>query len=448
MFEEVIIQNQWWKQKSVDPAKLGKINRQDTEKLCIDIRTKKITCLLGPRRAGKTTLMYGLISHLIDSGTPPNRILFTSLDSPKIRLYLEKEFDAFIREYVSSIVKEPLDRLSATIYIFLDEIHKLNDWGNFIKYWQDLGLPIKFVISGSSSVRILKGSGESLLGRISFHTILPLKFSEFIGKKIECDFTNINLLKKANSELILEKQEIMLKLDDYLLKGGFPEVFDKDPDSSWEILREYKTLTITRDILDLKDIKEPRILNDLADILSESIGERINYSSFANILKIKVDTVKNYMTYLEEAFLIYTAYFYSKKQVISTRKEKKLLFIDHGLRNSLLLKEIDELEKTKIMENIIFIHILHLKKKELFPKIFYWLDDYRNELDIVAMIDKKIIPIEVKYSNKIDSRYLKGLVNFCRKYKTQGIVVTKDVLKEDEEEGITYVPAWLFLSVI
>ncbi len=448
MLDEITFQNHWWKQKSVDKSKLGKIKRDDLQKLKEDISSKKITCLIGPRRAGKTTLMYGLIHHLIESGTKPDRILFTSLDNPKIRLNLEKEFDAFIQDYITAIVKEPADQLTSTIYIFLDEIHKMEDWGNIIKYWQDLGLKIKFIISGSSSLRILKGSGESLLGRTNFHTILPFKFTEYTQKKITCDICDIGALKKAHDQLLLEKQTILLKLNDYILKGGFPEILFEDHERAWEILKQYKTLTITRDILDLKDIKEPRILNDLTDLLADSMTERINYSAFADILKVKLDTIKNYMTYLEEAFLIYTAYVYTEKQVISTRKEKKLIFIDHGLRNSLLLKEIGDLEKSKILENIIFTHILHLKKNELFPKIFYWLDSQRNEVDLVAKIGKKTIPIEVKYRNKITDRDLKGLHGFCEKYKTSAcaIVITKDILKK--ENNIIYIPAWLFLSTI
>lgn len=66
-------------------------------------------------------------------------------------------------EYSSLIIREPIDNLSNTAYIFLDEIHKLEDWGNILKYWHDVGLKIKFIVSGSSSLRILKGSGESLL---------------------------------------------------------------------------------------------------------------------------------------------------------------------------------------------------------------------------------------------------------------------------------------------
>lgn len=450
MLDEIVLQNHWWKSKSVEPSKLGQIGREDLATLKEDVvGSGKITCLIGPRQSGKTTLLYGLISHLIESGVAPERILFTSLDSPKIRFYLEKDFDLFIRDYANTVVGEPIDDLKSTVYVFLDEVHKLKDWGNAIKYWQDLGLKLKFVVSGSSAIRILKGSGESLLGRINFHTILPLKFSEFSGVKAEGDyrsFTDIAALKKTHDGLLLEKQKLMARLEEYILKGGFPEVFSKDYESAMKTLRQYKTLAITRDILDLKEIKESRILSDLADLLADQMAGRMNYSSFADVLKVKMDTVKNYITYLEEAFLVYTCYLYSKKQVLSTRKEKKLFFIDNGLRNSLIMREINDLEKTKIVENVVFSHVLHMKKNELFPKIFYWLDKNRHEVDIVVQMDGTIIPIEVKYANRMDDSDLKGLTSFCRRYGTKGLVITKDTLKE--ENGIIYIPAWLFLVMV
>lgn len=447
MLEEIIIQNSWWKTKRVSESKLGNIRRSEFDSLKDELEEKKITCLLGPRRSGKTTLMYELIEHLLKKGVSERNILFISFDNPKIRLNLEHNFDETIRDFSNTMIREPIDILSEKTYIFLDEIHKLDDWSNIIKYWHDLGLKIKFIVSGSSSLRILKGGGESLLGRINFHLILPLKFSEFTGRAMSTDFGNFSSIKRAHDELLLEKNDMIIKLDEYILKGGFPEVFDiKDIERAYEVLKQYKTLTINRDILDLKDIKEPRILSDLADLLSDHMSQRISYSAFSDILNIKVDTVKNYISYLEECFLIYTAYLYSKKQVISTRREKKLYFVDCGLRNSLLLKEIDDLEKTKIIENIVFFHMLSLKKRELFPRIFYWLDRTRNEVDIVITIKNKVIPIEVKYSDNIGKKDIKGLIHFCEEFKTRGLVITKDLLRDDGD--IIFIPAWLFLIMI
>lgn len=449
MMEEIILQNPWWKTKTVDEIKRGKIKRNDFSLIKKQLNKKHVTCIIGARRVGKTTLIHDTIDHLLKTGSKPKEILYVSLDSPKIRLELKEKFNDFLQQYSETILKIPLDKIQNTIYIFLDEVHKLKDWGDIVKHWQDLNLKIKFIVSGSSAIRIIKGSGESLLGRIQYITVYPLTFSEFIGEKTEYDFLNYEEIKKAHQQQLLNKQDILIKLDDYLIKGGYPEVYyEKHVERAYEQLRQYKTLTLTRDILDLKDIKEPRVLDDLADLLSDFMTERINYSTFASILKIKVDTVKKYLSYLEECFLTYNTYVYSTNHIISTRKEKKLFFIDHGLRNALLLKEIDDLGKTKLIENMVFSHIIHLKKNELFPKIFYWLDSTKNEVDIILDVNKKLIPIEVKYSNNISNKDIKGLLKFLTTFETyNGFVVTRDLLEKRTIDGkiVCFIPAWLFL---
>jgi len=206
MQEEIIIQNLWWKTKSVGGSKLGRLKRTEFSNLLEELEDDKVTCLLGPRRTGKTTMMYDLIDHLLSNGVSEKNILFISFDNPKVRLEMQHDFDSTIWDYSNTIVKEPIDRLSSKVYIFLDEIHKLDDWGNMLKYWQDLGLNIKFIVSGSSSLRILRGSGESLLGRINFHLILPLDFSEFTGIDVQANFRNYDDIKKVHDSIILENR--------------------------------------------------------------------------------------------------------------------------------------------------------------------------------------------------------------------------------------------------
>lgn len=448
MNQEIIIQNPWWSTGKVPEKRTGGIERENFNEIEKQLSDEKVTCLLGPRRAGKTTIMYKLISRLIDGGVDPKRIIFISLDNSKVRIELSGGFSELMRDYTNTILKERAEDLSSKIYVFLDEIHKLEGWGDKVKYWQDMKFNIKFVICGSSSVRIVKGSGESLLGRVNYHTILPLSFSEFTGFFVKADLINnlsdFRYIKSIHDDLILEKETIGIMLDEYMQKGGFPEVRSMDSDEAYELLRIYKTLSVNRDILDIKDIKEPGNLSDLLDLLSDFMSGRINYAAFSNILKIKNDTVKNYITYLEECYIIHTACVYSNRQVVSTRKEKKLFFTDTGLRNSLLLKEIDKNEKAKLIENLVFMHVFRKKSRELFPKIFYWLDKNKNEVDVIAVINKKTIPIEVKYTDRLVKSDLRGLIKFMKEFKIEkGLVITKDVLKD--EEDIIYIPAWLFL---
>ena len=448
MLDEIIAQNPWWREKAIDKNKIGSIERRVFGNLKKTLNSGKVACLIGPRRAGKTTLMYMLMDRLVKNGTKPENIFYVSADNAKTRMALEQDFDSIIKDYVRSFVKVEISSLKEKIFVFIDEVHKLKDWGNQVKYWHDLGLNIKFIVSGSSALRLLKGVGESLLGRIEFVHVYPLSFSEYtnIYKRTQLDFEKISDFHK---QLLLEKEKILLKLDRYMITGGYPEVHGLETEKSFLTLREYKTLTINRDILELREIKETRTLSDLLDLLTDHMSNRINYSTFSNILKIKVETAKKFMEYLEEAFLISTSYLYSKTHILSTRKEKKLYFTDVGLRNSLLIKEVDEGEKAKIAENIVFSNIL-FNNMELLPKSFYWLDKNKNEVDMITLIEKTPVPIEVKYSNRIEISDLKGMKMFMKKFKTKtGIVVTKDILEKKSvvEGNLFLIPLWLFLLI-
>ena len=92
--------------------------------------------------------------------------------------------------------------------------------------------------------------------------------------------------------------------------------------------------------------------------------------------------------------------------------------------------------------------MLHFKKEEIFPKMFYWLDKNRNEVDVILTIRKTLIPIEIKYSNNISKKELKGILCFMKTYEIKkGLVITKDILKQQNIDGnvIYFIPIWLFL---
>ena len=256
-----------------------------------------------------------------------HRILFLTFDSYKLS---SLDFDSIIYDFCQYI-EEPTDNLKDNIYIFCDEIHNLDNWANKIKYWHDNNTKIKFIISGSSTSNILKGSGESLLGRINFQLILPLSFKELLADNLEktlintdLPFLNFSLLNHQYKHLQKYQQEILIILNRYMHLGGFPEIqFIKNIENAYETLKNYKFLALNKDILEIKDIKEPKTLSNLFDLTTDFMSQRVNFNHFASTLKIKIDTVKLCLSFLEEAFLLYTSSIYTKSHIINTRKEKK-----------------------------------------------------------------------------------------------------------------------------
>ena len=142
-------------------------------KLVKEIKSQQIISLIGLRRTGKTTILKQLIDYLIQEKVKRENIIFYSFDEnqPKIA--------DVIQDYENSVGKTILET-KERIYIFLDEIQKLKNWQNQIKYYYDNYKNIKFFVSGSSSLFIKKQTQESLAGRIYEFILEPLSFDEFL----------------------------------------------------------------------------------------------------------------------------------------------------------------------------------------------------------------------------------------------------------------------------
>lgn len=130
------------------------IKRRLLQELKNHLRKKEISLIIGPRQAGKTTLMLSLQDELNKNG---EKTLFLSLD-------IEEE-----REFFSSQAKL-LSKIGLEIgtkkgYIFIDEIQRKQDAGLFLKGIYDRNLPYKFIVSGSGSIELKERIHESLVGR-------------------------------------------------------------------------------------------------------------------------------------------------------------------------------------------------------------------------------------------------------------------------------------------
>ena len=139
-----------------------------------ELGSKQIVSIIGLRRTGKTTILKQIIDHLIkEEGVKREDILFYSFDEEQPKI------EDVIHEYEAKIGKEIIEKREKT-YIFLDEIQKLENWQNQIKYYYDNYRNIKFFVSGSSSLFIKRRSQESLAGRIYEFILKPLSFQEFL----------------------------------------------------------------------------------------------------------------------------------------------------------------------------------------------------------------------------------------------------------------------------
>jgi len=407
--------NPWWKTSSIDEEIL-KFNKRDLFDEIIDyIKDKQIIAITGLRRTGKTVLMYHLIDYLLKLH-PKENILYYNFDLFDDKI--ENILDYYKEKMKIEVRKEK-------IFVFLDEIQKHDGWEGEIKVLYDNFPNIKFFISGSSSLFIEKKTKESLAGRVfSFH-LVPLKFKEYLRlKKVKFDKKRISLYKREIEEALCH----------YLKMGGFPELMDETDEI--KISKYVKELVVDKivyiDIPKTFKIEELELLTRILSIVSSNPGMIIDYGSLASDLQRNRKTISNYMLYLEKAFLIKKLYNYSRNVLSSEKKLKKFY------PASTCFSYLFNAEKGKIIESSILMN----HDLKFFSRIG------NKEVDFIAVKNKKILPIEVKYTDNIKEKEIKGLLKFMEKYNVkEAILVTKDYEKENriKNRKIKFIPLWKHL---
>lgn len=429
LLNEIIAQNPWWAGGA--PLKEKTTARDIWSVVLEEIGSKVVTCFVGLRRVGKTILLKQTIQHLLEKGTAPNRILYFSFDAMKKEETIVRRI---VTLYSRNILREVPNELTDKVFIFLDEVQKIKEWGEEVKSIYDKGWKIKFFVSGSSSMNILKGSGESLIGRIRIHRIHPFSFREFLRhNRVEIEKIPIGELKVP-----LQAEKIMLLFDRYKELGGFPETYSLTKETLKNTLKTWIDLVFYRDIVNLFEVKRIDALEGLFYSFVKESGNIVNYAKLANSLNTKFETIKTYIEYLDYSFLIEKSPFYSGSRIKVSEKNFKIYASDHAFFN------LEETEEGLIAETLVFNHC----KKHISEDVFYWKDTKGNEVDIVFLRNKNLLPIEVKFKSKVDKKELKGLFSFMDKYECKnGIVVTRNSLDSLESNGkkISLVPIWLFL---
>jgi len=455
--------NRWWSTGKVDTPFLFKVLRDEFNEIAARLEDRRILSLIGPRRVGKSTLIYQTIDFLLKSHIDPKRILLFSGDEPGLFSNNETISD-ILRDYSREVLNQSLESLENKIYIFIDEIHFIKDWQLYLKSLYDRRYNIKFVISGSSSTHLFKDSRESLMGRLDDIYILPLgmgqftKFYSAYKKELNLDTLNQILplqslfddpkeyyrILNENKYKIAEYEGIMNKIvKSHLLVGGYPEYFDTNNMLLWQkrLVDDIISRGLYRDIVGIYNIKNPEILERLMYYIAANSGGEFSYSNIAQTLGVDTVTISSYINYLSQAFFISVCDNYSPNIGKVIRKNKKVFIADSGIRNAMLRNnELSPEDEGFQVEN----SSIQMTRSYCEPEnysVYFWRDN-QKETDIV--IDKKIelLPIEVKYRNVILDKDIKGLFAFKEKYKTKtGIVITKTYL--DKKDDIIYIPFWM-----
>jgi len=412
-------QNPWWAGKLFDTGVPRLKNYPLLEKY---VQTSEILLILGARRTGKSTLVYQLIDKL---KVIPESVLFINLDEP---LFQSKTEDP---SFLSNLIEEYMIQHEHVqkFYVCIDEVQNYRHWIQTIKTLHDVNKKIKFVLTGSTSSLLKNTASTRLSGRYFTATIFPLSFKEFL------EFSELQ------KNTILQKQQAVSR---YVHFGGFPRVvLEKDELLKQDLLKSYFQTIYLKDIIFPHNIRSNNDIFDLLYFILSNVGTPFSYNKMAKSLSISTDTVKEYISYAEQSYLLYSVLKYDhsvRKQIANPRK---IYAVDTGLVNSISFKFSEN--RGRLIENLVFMALIKNQKEVFYHKEF-------QECDFLIREGRKIIQaIQVTTSlqdESVKKRELKGLLEALNVHQlSEGTIVTemeKDSL-EVQEKKITIVPLheWL-----
>lgn len=392
--------------------------------------TGQIVVVTGIRRSGKSTIMQQYISSLIKSGVQPRNILYVNFEDLRF-----KNVNLELLQQIYEIYQEYLQP-ELPVYIFLDEVHRVEGWEQFVRTLHELKRAHLFV-SGSNS-RLLFGKLAPLLtGRHLDLTVSPLTFKEFLF------FKGMSLSTKL--DLVSKRLKIQNQLDSYLKWGGLPLVCLKE--SKEELLSTYFEDIIHKDILNNHTISNISKLNSLAKYYLTNIGRRVSFNNLSKLFGLSLDTIERYSYYSEEACLIN----FIKKFSFSVKEQERTMAIvyavDNGLRNVVGFSFSQD--RGWLYQNTVANNLF---KKYGKNNIFYWMSETQEEVDFLVKIGTKIQALFQVCLNleddSIKKREIKSLLKAGREFKCRNLsVITEDYENTEKIGGdiINYIPLWKWL---
>ena len=365
-----------------------------------------VVLIVGPRRAGKTTLarMIGDASRT-----------YITLDDQTVLDAARSDPTGFVRG---------LD------WATIDEIQRVPELLLAIKRTVDEDYrPGRFLLTGSANVMTLPRVTDSLAGRIETIRMLPLARAEIAG-------TEPMFLERLFEGKLQGDQDAVIgdNLVRLALLGGYPEAIERETERrrlNWA--RSYLASVLSRDLREIGEIDKLTELPKFVRLLAEHSGKLVNYSQFGSSIDVSHKTGQRYVALLEQVFLVSTLQPWYTNALKRIAKTPKLHFLDSGLLAAVRGLGFDRVKANRgefgaLLESFVFSEVLKLmtaSDRQL--TAYHFRDQLMHEVDIVLERDDGMIAgIEVKASATVrsgDFAGLRTLAEACKERFAYGVVL-------------------------
>jgi len=326
---------------------------------------KKIIIIYGARQVGKTTLAKEIIKNTkkktkyIDCDLFENRQILSSQNLSKLKKFLS-----------------PHD------LIVIDEAQRVKNIGLNLKIIHDHCPEIQIIATGSSSFDLANEINEPLTGRAFDYMLPPLSLEEIKQK--------------------LDNLELMENLENLLIFGSYPDIFDENRERAEKILNSIASNYLYKDILEFERLKKPDQLLNMLQLLALQIGGEVSFSEIGGKLGLNTVTVQKYINLLEKTFVIFSLGGFSRNLRKEIRRSPKIYFWDLGIRNS-LIRNFNPLNLRSdigsLWENFCIAERMKFNlNNQRFINTYFWRNYYGQEIDYIEERGGELNAFEFKWN--------------------------------------------------
>ena len=348
------------------------IIRSITSEFLTQLREYPIVTVIGPRQAGKTTLVRAALPEYE----------YVSLETPETRQFAFDDPKAFLKRYAGNVIFDEVQRVPHLLSYLQGIVDQSGQQG-------------QFVLTGSHQLELRAAITQSLAGRTGILHLLPLSIAELTGADIRFD-----------------------DFAEYIHHGFLPRIYDQQQRPYTAYANYYQTY-VERDVRQLIHLKDANLFEKFIKLLAGRVGQIINYQSLASDVGVDSKTIKQWLSILEASFIVFALPPYFENFGKRVIKSPKYYFTDTGLLSYLLdIEKAAQVARDPLLgslfENLVVLEALKTRYNQGLTANLYFFRDYQgNKIDLLFKSGSQLTGVEIKAAATWNSSFKKGLQRFA-----------------------------------
>lgn len=350
------------------------IERAICESVKTSMKQVPVVTILGPRQAGKTTLVRDLFPDYT----------YVNLEDRATRELAENDYIGFFDKYQEPMIIDEIQRvpdLLSAIQVKVDEDRRKNG---------------RFIVTGSHQPRLREAVAQSLAGRTAIHLLLPLSFEE------------------------LARNGSIKTLDESIIQGFMPELYLENSREPYIYYRDYLDTYVEKDLRQMIAVKDLNAFIRFVTLLAGRVGQVVNLSSMSGEVGVSTTTLAEWLSVLEDSFVVFKLQPYFSNISKRIVKSPKIYFTEPGLAAYLLgIETANQASRDplrgNLFENIVIVEAMKARlNRNKEPNLYYMRTEKGVEVDMILRKEGKLFPYEIKSSMTPNNEFTKNMRLFCK----------------------------------